>query len=700
MKTLDFLKQTLPCPDNTYRPVQIVHCYYPKTAEQTKTYLDTAIENGIGGFVVNVDCVPARLEGESEECYKLRRLDGYLGEGTPETDAAWAALGQFIDACFARGLKVWIYDELAYPSGAAGNKVLKDHPEYQVKGLVCAAAVVEGGSGCIDGETGTLVSAGAYPLDENGVLLTETVYPVTEKEGKLWYDLPAGKTCLICGIYIRPIAFLTENKVPVADLMRADVVDRYIDVTHDAYRRHLGEETIAKITAFFTDEPGLPTHGCSSYFYEKNAVATWTEEIETLLPGIRERYADLFFRTDRDYAALRRTYWQTAADLYAKNYFGRIAAWCEKYGTRMTGHLYGEETLSMQIGLNADLFGLMRYMQMPGVDRLYCVDPRDVTAEKTASSAAHLYGREFTMSENSFHLEHNWWKTPEDATSENRLNSAFYQTQLGISHCASYFPNPGQPDADRKAYQEAAARASLFCGTGVHKTDILVLIPMAAAYERFMPPDHKYWDVGPCIVAPYQDKSVQILEEAYGQVLLRLEDDRFDFDLIDDTGLLECTVSEGKICTPAESFSHLVLFDSGAYPAEVLAKVEAFLACGGTVTAVKTDLPCPALAKLAETYPDALRYCGWQEISDTVQAVPVLDVVENCPCVRVKRTETEDAVLWFVHNRGEECTVTVREAGVITVFDPADGCGTAVGSDGAFALTLPAKSARMLVKEK
>ena len=48
----------------------------------------------------------------------------------------------------------------------------------------------------------------------------------------------------------------------------------------------------------------------------------------------------------------------------------------------MTGHLYGEETLSMQIGLNADLFGLMRYMQMPGVDRLYCDDPRDVTAEK------------------------------------------------------------------------------------------------------------------------------------------------------------------------------------------------------------------------------------------------------------------------------------------------------------------------------
>ena len=339
-------------------------------------------------------------------------------------------------------------------------------------------------------------------------------------------------------------------------------------------------------------------------------------------------------------------------------------------------------------------------MQMPGVDRLYCVEPRDVTAEKTASSAAHLYGREFTMSENSFHLEHNWWKTPEVATPENQMNSMFYQIQLGISHCASYFPNPAQPNADRIAYEEASARAALFCGTGVHKTDILVLIPMGAAYERFMPPDHKYWNVGPCIVAPYQDKSVQILEEAYGEVLLRLEDSRFDFDLIDDTGLLECTASDGKIRTSSEAFSHLVVFDSGSYPAEVLDKIRAFLACGGTVTAVRTDLPCADLAKLAEAYPDALRYADWQEITAAVQAAPDLDLVENCSNVRVKRTETEDAILWFVHNRGDACEVTVREAGKITVFDPADGTASVVDSDGEFRLALPGKYARMLVKEK
>lgn len=700
--TIQILREKLACPDNTYRPVQIIHCHYPKTPEAVTAYLDAAEENGLGGFCVNVDCVPERMENESDEAYRIRRLDGYLGEGTPETDGAWAALRYFIDTCFARGFKVWIYDELAYPSGAAGHKVLQEHPEDQVKGLVFVSGITEGGVGSIPGETGDLRYACAYEISPDGSLAADPAYehPVTEKDGALWYDLPAGKTYRVCGFYTRPIAFLTENKVPYVDLMRADVVDRFISVTHEAYLRHLGEDTIRKITAFFTDEPGLPTHGCSSYFYEKNAVAAWTEEIDELVPELAGRYADLFFVTSRDYAELRRKYWSAVASLFGKNYFGRIADWCGRHGTRMTGHLYGEETLSMQIGLNGDLFGLMRYMQMPGVDRLYCVDPRDVTAEKTASSAAHLYGRAFTMSENNYHLEYNWWKTPEDATPANRLNSDFYQTQLGISNCASYFGYSAQQDPVRKSYQEQAARASLFCATGVHRTDVLVLIPMGAAYERFMPPDHKYWDVGPCTVAPYQDRSVQILESVYGSTLALLEDRRYDFDLIDEQGLLECTVADGKLCTPYESFRHLVVFDSGTYPAEVIGKIEAFLANGGTVSCIRTNLECDALADLQMRYPESFGWNGIPEQIGDMQASPVLDIAEDCPTVRVRRSETEDTVLWFVHNRGDDCAVTVREAGEIVVFDPVDGIGRTVISDGEFTLKLPSKAARMLAKEK
>ncbi|MBQ3179072.1 MAG: hypothetical protein IJB52_14725, partial [Clostridia bacterium] len=115
---------------------------------------------------------------------------------------------------------------------------------------------------------------------------------------------------------------------------------------------------------------------------------------------------------------------------------------------------------------------------------------------------------------------------------------------------------------------------------------------------------------------------------------------------------------------------------------------------------IRTNLECDALADLQMRYPESFGWNGIPEQIGDMQASPVLDIAEDCPTVRVRRSETEDAVLWFVHNRGDDCAVTVREAGEIVVFDPVDGIGRAVISDGEFTLELPSKAARMLVKEK
>ena len=704
MTTTEGLRERLQKPDNLRRPVQIIHSYYPKTAAETEVFLDAAEKNGLGGFVVNMDVRLPRLPDESDEMYKQRSLNAYLGEGTPETDAEWNHLRDFIDACFARAMEVWIYDERAYPSGAAGHKVLDRHPEDQVKGLVCHTAIVGSGRVTMPAETGTLRSAAAYPMDEHGILNTAVPYLPERTETGLEWNLPTDHSPYrVCVFYTRAIGFYTENKVPYPDLMRADVTDRFIEITHEAYLRHLGAERIAKITAFFTDEPGLPTHGCSSYFYEKDAVAAWTEEMDDLLPAdMPDHYADIFFDTTGDFAAYRRIYWQCAANLFADNYFGRIAAWCEAHGTRMTGHLYGEETLSMQIGLNADLFGLMRRMQMPGIDRLYAWNPRDVTAEKTASSAAHQYGRGMVMSESSFHLEHNWWKIPEEATHENRMNSAYYQIQLGVTHISSYYGYTPAPDPERLDFEERIARASVFCGTGTHRTDVLVLIPMNAAYERFAPPDHKYWDVGPCIVAPHQPEPIQTLEKIYGTVLESLENDKLDFDLTDEIGLSECTVTDRQIDTGYERFRVLVMFDSAEPEPETARKIENYLENGGKIVVVETDRRSHFCERIAVRYPDQVRRTLDSAVTEACRkcgASPLLTIAEECPDVRIRQSVTDDADLWFLHNRGGQTEITVCEAGEFIVFDT-DGSETAVYSDGAFRLTLPAKSARMLVRQK
>jgi len=705
--TIDILKQKLATPSSTFRPVQIIHGKYPKTAEDTKEYLDIAEKNGLGGFVVNMDYEPERLENESDEAYNERRLDGYLGTGKPEYEHEWQCLKSFIQACFDRGMKVWIYDELKYPSGAAGNKVLKGHPDYQVKGLTCISADVNGGKGVIQSINADLVYAAAYPVTENGLLDAENPVNVDVKEDKIYYDLPEGNY-KVCGFYTKKLAFLTENVVPYPDLMRADVIDRFIEVTYEEYRKHLGEDIISKITAFFTDEPSLPTHGCSQYFYETGAICAWTEELSRIFPNLPQICVDIFFDTKRTappyHKEIRHSYWQEAAKLFAKNYFGKINDWCTKYGSRLTGHMYGEETLGMQIGLNAELFGLLRKMEMPGVDRLYCTDPRDVTAEKTATSVAHMYGKPYTMSENSFHFEKTFWDMEDQVTLFNRTNSAYYQIQLGLTNISSYFPyDPLKTDKEWNAFCVRTARASEFITTGTHKADVLVLIPMESAWEHFTPQDHKYWLIGPAIVAPYQGKQLQVLEEAYGETLLRLVNDRIDYDLTDALGLTECVVENGTIRTPYESFNHLVIFNSGCFAKDVALQIEKFLSCGGTVTAVNSIAPSAQCAQWAKKYPDSFRFSDFSDVCDAVLCGNAKRVLEtDAPnTVRVRRSQTSDADLWFIHNRADKCTVNVHEAGVFYKMTPDSGDKTEIiNSDGTFKLDLPAGSAVMLIREK
>lgn len=60
---------------------------------------------------------------------------------------------------------------------------------------------------------------------------------------------------------------------------------------------------------------------------------------------------------------------------------------------------------------------------------------------------------------------------------------------------------------------------------------------------------------------------------------------------------------------------------------------------------------------------------------------------------------TKDAELCFIHNRADETTVTVRKIKDCTIF-AMDGAESDVRSEGEFRLTLPEKSALMLVRQK
>lgn len=154
-------------------------------------------------------------------------------------------------------------------------------------------------------------------------------------------------------------------------------------------------------------------------FNEPDPVVPWTEGLEAdFLNGcgypLRPRLASLFFDTDSG-GQVRRDFWRLVSARW-RNLFRSDSGLVYPLCICLTGHLYGEETLSMQIGLNGDLFGLQRRMTLPGVDRLYCTNPTGILPEKTAASAADLMGYRRVMSESSACFESSYWHTPHDTS--------------------------------------------------------------------------------------------------------------------------------------------------------------------------------------------------------------------------------------------------------------------------------------------
>ena len=81
-----------------------------------KKRVDSLHDKGYGGIVMNVDHMDY-----------LEKEDSFLRVKEIATYAK------------SNGMKVWLYDEQYYPSGAAGGHVLKGHPELEAAALSCVS---------------------------------------------------------------------------------------------------------------------------------------------------------------------------------------------------------------------------------------------------------------------------------------------------------------------------------------------------------------------------------------------------------------------------------------------------------------------------------------------------------------------------------------------------------------------------------
>lgn len=232
--------------------------------------------------------------------------------------------------------KIWIYDELNWPSGYAGGHIIKKNPNLIGKCLV---------------------------KTKNGY---------KEK-------------------YIDWLAAYSKHRF--TDLLDPKTSELFISLVYDQYYKNFKSFFGTTLVGFFTDEPGLycnfAGHNLNTIPWSRNFYKSFKDlngyslknKVDSLWVG--KKPIDIQRRVD---------YWRTVSYLYQGNYFKKLQQWCHSRKVQFIGHLLAEESIVDTVRTQGDFFGVMKYFNWSGYDLLSRLDRAHIVTAKLALSAKYNYG--------------------------------------------------------------------------------------------------------------------------------------------------------------------------------------------------------------------------------------------------------------------------------------------------------------------
>ena len=280
------------------------------------------------------------------------------------------------------GMNAWLYDEDRWASGAAAGKVAALGEEYQAKGLV--RAVLDTGKELP--KNVKMVAAYKANLEEGRLLSYERVGSIQN------LNLRKGSIGIV---FHRVIGRVRPwyNYQPYADILNPDAIARFIEFTHEAYKKVIGGEFGTVVPGIFLDEtsinqaPGMPwTDIFPQFFREKRGY--------DLLDYLPEYHYEM-----EHSPKIRHDFWLTATPLFVTAFSKQLGDWCEKNGLALTGH-YHEwiSDLYSQIGNSGATMPHYVHQQIPGIDSQGICCGETLTP-KGCTSVAHQFGRKWALSE-------------------------------------------------------------------------------------------------------------------------------------------------------------------------------------------------------------------------------------------------------------------------------------------------------------
>jgi len=336
--------------------------------------IDCLKEMGFGGFHIH-----SRSGMDTE----------YLGDDFMELVRSCVKKGEEND------MLTYLYDEDRWPSGYGGGYVTKILAHRQ-KRLRFTVNEIKSGTKEEFITTGKacLIACFDIVLDNDGFLENYDIINTTdEAKGTKWYaymEIP------------NPLGRF--NNQTYVDPLNHDAIRHFIEVTHESYRRAVGDKFGKSVNSIFTDEPQITHKEGKRFSHDKNdVILTWTYDFETgykklygedIVPHLPELVWELKKHTP---SLTRYRYHDYVCERMVSAFLDQCGDWCRENGIIFTGHVMGEGTLFTQTKVLGEAMRAYRKFDMPGIDML-CNDTEYITA-KQCQSAVHQFGREGMLSE-------------------------------------------------------------------------------------------------------------------------------------------------------------------------------------------------------------------------------------------------------------------------------------------------------------
>ncbi|MCH5197674.1 MAG: hypothetical protein J1E34_02100 [Oscillospiraceae bacterium] len=351
------------------------------TKEELCRQIDVFKEMGLGGFHMHVR---TGLENK------------YLDEDFLE----------LVKACVKKAkdedMLAWLYDEDRWPSGAAGGIVTKDE-KYRARCLLFTNQkqgeiwnVVDSRSEGGRSGKGKTIACYDVKLNADG-LLTEykRIDENADAEGEKWFAL----------LEIHQSSSWYNGET-YADTLSEEAIKRFVEVTHESYKKTVGSEFDKTVPAIFTDEPQFTrkkTLERSLAEGRTDVTLPWTDSVpkgymDTYGEDILDYLPELFWEKAGSGVSVHRyRYHDYISELFARSFADTVGKWCRDNKIALTGHMMEEPTLKSQTAALGEAMRSYRGFDIPGID-LLC-NRHEFTTAKQAQSAAHQFGREGVLSE-------------------------------------------------------------------------------------------------------------------------------------------------------------------------------------------------------------------------------------------------------------------------------------------------------------